>query len=53
MLMGGTGTYQVTISAPGYTPANLRIQVSGSDPGCNTCGNIETQHRSIVLVPTA
>ena len=49
---GGTGTYHVQVSAPGYATAQLDLTVTGTDAGCNTCGHVDTQRPSITMQPT-
>lgn len=49
---GGVGAYHVQLSAPGYQPTTLDFTATGTSPGCNTCGHIDLQERSVVLQPT-
>jgi hypothetical protein len=50
-VQGGAGTYQVDISAPGFTTAHLTFTVTGS-PGMKCgCGCSNTQQLSLALVP--
>jgi hypothetical protein len=50
-VLGGAGTYQVDISAPGFTTAHLTFTVTGSPgPKCG-CGSANTQQLSVALVP--
>ncbi len=48
----GVGTYQLVVSAPGYVAQQIEVNVTGAGPGCNTCGHVDTQRRTIVLTPT-
>jgi hypothetical protein len=52
-IYGGTGTYAVQISAPGYVTKQLSLTVTGTDAGCNTCGRIDTQQVSVTLQPAS
>ena len=49
---GGVGTYHVQLSAAGYLPTTLDFTATGTSPGCNTCGHVDLQQRSVVLQPT-
>jgi hypothetical protein len=49
---GGVGAYHVQLSAPGYQPTTLDFTATGTSPGCNTCGHVDLQQRSVVLQPT-
>ncbi len=46
------GTYQLVIAAPGYTTQQIEVNVTGTSPGCNTCGHADLQQRTIVLTPS-
>jgi len=50
-VFGGTGTYVVLVSAPGYKTTQLNLIVTGTDAGCNTCGKIDTQNLSVIMQP--
>jgi hypothetical protein len=52
-VFGGTGTYGVQVSAPGYKSVQLTLIVTGTDAGCNTCGKIDTQNLSVTMQPAA
>lgn len=49
---GSRGTYQLSISAPGFTPVQQTIQVTsyGTDGPCS-CDVLKTQHFSFILAP--
>jgi hypothetical protein len=50
-VFGGADTYQVEVSAPGFTTAHLTFTVTGSPgPKCG-CGSTNTQQLSVALVP--
>lgn len=48
---GGAGTYQVDLSAPGFTTAHLTFTVTGSPAQKCGCGSTNTQQLSDALVP--
>lgn len=50
-VFGGTGRYDVEVSAPGYTPARATFTVTGTDAGCNTCGELDRQFVTLTLQP--
>lgn len=51
-LLGGVGTYQVVVGAPGYATQQIEVNVTGDSPGCNTCGHVDVQRRDITLTPS-
>jgi hypothetical protein len=50
-VFGGAGTYQVDLSAPGFTTAHLTFTVTGSPAPTCGCGSTNTQQLSDALVP--
>ncbi len=53
LLPGAPGAYHVTFSAPGYQNSTLDFAVTGSDGGCNRCGEDDTKQLSVVMQPAA
>jgi hypothetical protein len=53
MLVGGPGIYRVELRAPGYTPADLDLTITGTEAGCNTCGHVDSQQVSVTMQPAA
>jgi hypothetical protein len=59
-VVGSSGTYQLSISAPGFKPVQQTVQVTSSrtpgcdicDRGCNACEQVDTQHLSFSLTPS-
>ena len=49
-VFGGTGTYDVHVSAPGFQVVGQSIVVTGSQPPCG-CGTVDTRMLTIVLAP--
>ncbi len=52
-IMGGPGTYQVQLSAPGYQSTQLSLTITGTEAGCNTCGHVDRQDVDVVLKPAS
>lgn len=51
-LIGGvSGTYSLTISAPGYATVQRTVQVPGTTPACG-CATAETQTVDVTLTAT-
>lgn len=50
-VLGGPGSYQAELSAPGYHTATVKFTVTGTTAGCNTCGHVDRQLLSVVLQP--
>ena len=50
---GGIGTYHVVLSAPGYLSVTVDFTATGTAAGCNTCGSVDRQQRSVVLQPAS
>lgn len=50
-VLGGAGSYQLTISATGYAPATASVTITGEGAGCNTCGRVDRQQIAITLQP--
>jgi hypothetical protein len=50
-VFGGTGRYEVEVSAPGYTSARATFTVTGTDAGCGTCGELDRQFVTVTLQP--
>lgn len=50
-VFGGTGRYDLEITAPGYATSRLTLTVTGTDAGCNTCGKIDQQSITLTLQP--
>lgn len=48
---GYAGTYDITVSAAGFTTAHQSVQVRGNNPTCG-CPTTETQHVTIELSPS-
>jgi hypothetical protein len=49
---GSRGTYQLSISAPGFRSVQQTIQVTSSGThGCDSCDIPNTQHLSFALTP--
>lgn len=53
IILGGPGSYTVTVSAPGFQSSTLTVHVSGTPGGCNRCGLVHPENVSVVLQPTA
>ncbi len=53
LLSGTPGAYHVRFSAPGYQTSTLDFSVTGSDGGCNRCGEDDTKQLSVVMQPAA
>jgi hypothetical protein len=51
-VFGGSGTYQLTISAPGYLTVHRTVIVTGTRPACG-CEVVEQQAVSVTLVAAA
>lgn len=51
LLPGPIGTYHVVFSAPGYQNSTLDFSVTGSDGGCNRCGEDDTKQLVVVMQP--
>lgn len=51
-LVGGPGTYDVDISAPGYRSVHARIVVPGTTPECG-CASVAVQRVSVSLPAAA
>jgi hypothetical protein len=49
---GYAGTYDVTISAPGFKPIEKSVTVKGMTPDCG-CATTETQKLSWTMTPTS
>ncbi len=49
---GLPGTYQLTLSAPGFQTIQQSVEVHGSTPQCG-CPMVETERVSLVLHPTS
>lgn len=52
-VLGGAGTYQLSVSAPGYQTDQLQVVVKESRASCNVCGAAERQDVAVVLHPVA
>lgn len=50
--MGGSGTYELDISAPGYQTVHRRVEVTGTTPTCG-CESVDLQKLQIALEPLA
>ena len=50
-VLGSPGLYHLTITASGFTPRTIDVTVTGESAGCNTCGHVDRQQRSVVLQP--
>ncbi|HEY0995332.1 MAG TPA: hypothetical protein VGD77_05035 [Gemmatimonadaceae bacterium] len=50
-VFGGTGRYDIEASAPGYASARTTVTVTGTDAGCNSCGEIDRQFVTVTLQP--
>ena len=50
-VLGYSGTYTLTVTAPGYQLATRVVAVPGSNPACG-CASTQTQHVNFVLTPT-
>jgi hypothetical protein len=48
VVMGGAGTYELDLSAPGYQSIHRSVVVQGTTPECG-CPTVETQRLTIVL----
>ena len=48
VVVGGAGTYELDISAPGYRTVHRRVVVPGTNPECG-CPMVETQRLTIAL----
>ena len=48
-ILGGTGQYDITLTAQGYQTQQLHATVTGQDAGCNTCGHIDVQKINAVM----
>jgi hypothetical protein len=46
---GGSGTYELDITAPGFVTAHRQVAVTGSQVGCS-CETVATQHLALALV---
>ena len=51
VVIGGPGTYELDITAPGYTTSHRRVEVQGSTPDCG-CTTVETQRWTVALIKT-
>ena len=47
-VLGGAGTYDLDISAPGYQTVHQRVVVSGTDTECG-CPTVRTQRLTVAL----
>lgn len=52
-LLGPVGNYHVVFTAPGYQNSTLDFSVTGSDGGCNRCGQDDTKQLSVVMQPAS
>lgn len=52
-VLGGAGTYQLSVSAPRYQTDQLQVVVKESRASCNVCGAGERQDVAVVLHPVA
>ena len=51
---GGPGTYQLTVSAPGFDPVERTITVSPGEPvPCGCGGVVSTEQVAVALTPAA
>ena len=51
VLGGPPGSYHVSFSAPGYQTATLDFAVTGTNAGCNRCGQDDTKEFEVALQP--
>jgi hypothetical protein len=51
LISGGPGVYHVVLSASGYQSATLDFTVAGKAAGCNSCGEADTKHLTVVMLP--
>ena len=49
---GGAGTYDLTVSAPGFQSVERSVIVSGTGPVRCGCGGVTTEHLAVALAPT-
>ena len=56
ILPGDAGTYDITISAPGFVTARMVFEVNEAPPlpsnRCDPCGRVATQDITVVMVPS-
>ena len=52
MMLGGPGTYDIRITAPGYQAVEQSIVVHGTNPDCG-CPKVSTETVDIVLSPVS
>jgi hypothetical protein len=50
VVQGAGGTYDVTVSAPGFEPFHRTVTVPGTGSGCG-CGGVTTQDLDVALIP--
>lgn len=48
VVLGGAGTYDLDVSAPGYQTVHRRVVVPGANPDCG-CPIVETQRLTVAL----
>ena len=51
-VIGGPGTYQLTVSAPGFVRLERAVSVSPAEPArCDCGGFVNTEHVTVALTP--
>jgi hypothetical protein len=50
-ISGGPGSYEAVLTAPGYQTVDIKFTVTGTAAGCNTCGHVDRQLLSVVMLP--
>lgn len=52
LVLGGAGTYELDVSAPGYRSEHRTVTVGGTTARCG-CGTVDTQRVTVPLTPAA
>ena len=53
-VIGGPGTYQLTVSAPGFDTVERTVTVSPAEPvRCECSGFVNTEHLAVALTPAS
>lgn len=51
-VLGGHGTYQLHLAAPGFRTADLTVAVPGSDAAPCACPTMQPQEADVILTPS-